>query len=112
LAGEHAPDDPAAERRLVWIGGLPVIESSGGKQRRVILPNQTTDVTVTLPQEKSAWLLELIQRATPVRAKKGEGYPSFQEVRAGYPFGGSKGFDGLLKTDRWRKVRAAGLLLV
>src|SRR5574341_9187 len=111
LAGEHAPDVAAAERCLVWIGGTPVIESAGGKQSRVILPNRTTDVTITLPQEKSAWLLELIHRATPIREKAGEGYPSFQEVRAGYPFGGSKGFEGLLKSDRWRRVRAAGLLL-
>jgi radical SAM superfamily enzyme YgiQ (UPF0313 family) len=112
LADASDQDDPAGERRLVWIGGRPESEPTGRGWSRVILPNQTMDVTLRLPREKAAWFLEVIREATPAREKQGEGYPSFQEVRAGYPFGGPRGFDRLLATAAWRKVRAAGLLPV
>jgi len=112
LAETSQGDAPEAERRLVWIGGLPVSEPLGKTHRRIILPNRVEDVEVRMPTDRGAWLLELIEAATPVRDRRGGGYPSFTEVRARYPFGGTRGFNALVRSQSWRRARAAGLLLV
>lgn len=112
LAEKTSEDDPRAERRFVWIGGTPVIESARGKSQRVILPGRTEDVEVLLEPAKAAWLIELIHQATPTRGKRGEGYPSLKEVRAQYPLGGPRAFDALVRSAAWKKARTSGLLLV
>ncbi|MEK6602840.1 MAG: radical SAM protein, partial [Nitrospirota bacterium] len=112
LAETSTGDDPTAERRLVWIGGTPVIEPSGKHHRRIILPNRVEDAEVRMPPDRAAWLLELIEAATPARDKRGAGYPSLKDVRDRYPFGGTRGFDALLRSQSWRQARAVGLLLV
>ena len=112
LAETSTGDDPTAERRLVWIGGTPVIEPSGKHHRRIILPNRVEDAEVRMPPDRAAWLLELIETATPVRGKRGGEYPLLKDVRARYPFGGARGFDAMLRSQSWRQARAVGLLLV
>jgi hypothetical protein len=78
----------------------------------VILPNRAADTETRLQPAKATWLLDLIQQSTPACKKHGEGYPALKDVRATYPFGGNRGFDALVKSVPWKKVRAAGLLLV
>jgi len=112
LADRLRDEDPAAERHVVWIGGAPVVEPSGRDYRRVILPNRTEDADLRVSNDKAVWLTELIRAATPARDKRGEGYPSLKEVRARYPLGGPRGFDVLFRSQAWKKVRKAGLLLV
>ncbi len=111
LATQQRDGDPLAERRFVWIGGRPVVEQHR-KKCRVILPNKTEDATVTLTPETSAWLMELIQSATPARAKQGETYPSLKHVRETYPLGGAAGFDRCRQSVAWNSARSIGLLLV
>lgn len=111
-AGTARADDPTAERRLVWIGGAPALETSKGKNRLVILPSRTEDIELRVDAEKALWLVELIRAATPTRGKRGEGYPSLKALRAGYPLGGPRSFDALVRSSAWRQARAAGLLLV
>jgi hypothetical protein len=112
LAERSDGDDPTAARCLAWIGGTPVIEPSGKHHRRIILPNCVEDVAVRMLPDRAAWLLDLIEAATPARDKRGRGYPALADVRARYPFGGTRGFDALLRSQSWRHARAAGLLLV
>ncbi len=110
LAGTTA-DDPAAERRFVWIGGTPVSETSAGGRRRVILPARTHDREVRLDAKQATWLLDLLQVATPTERTRRQGYPHVADVRAGYPLG-PKAFDRLRRSMSWQAVREAGLLLV
>ena len=112
LAEISTGDAPAAERCLVWIGGTPAIEPSGKNHRRIILPNRVEDVEVRMPPDRATWLLDLIEAATPARDRRGGGYPSLMDIRARYPFGGTRGFNALLRSQSWRQARAAGLLLV
>ena len=112
LAERSDGDDPTAARCLAWIGGTPVIEPSGKHHRRIILPNCVEDVAVRMLPDRAAWLLDLIEAATPARDKRGKGYPALADVRARYPFGGTRGFDALLRSQSWRHARAAGLLFV
>ena len=100
------------QRRVVWIGGEPVVEPCGKDRCRLILPTRTEDAEARLPAERAAWLVGLIREATPTRDKRGEGYPLLKDVRARYPFGGSRGFDAMLRSVTWQKAREAGLLLV
>ncbi|TAJ25813.1 MAG: radical SAM protein, partial [Nitrospirae bacterium] len=104
-------DDPAAERKFIWTGGTPAIEPTKGTGRRVILPSRTDDTELRLDPVKAAWLVELIRAATPIRGKRGQGYPSLKQVRASYPLGGPA-FDVLLRSATWKKTRSVGLLLV
>ena len=105
-------EDPTAERRCVWVGGTPVVESAGKSRCRVILPTRVEDVDLRMDPERADWLLGLIKAATPERDKRGAGYPALKEVRARYPLGGHRGFDALWRSQPWRHARAAGLLLV
>nr|MBI3613513.1 radical SAM protein [Nitrospirota bacterium] len=112
LTGASLRDDPKAERRIVWIGGTPAVESSKGKSRLVILPSRTEDVTLRMDAEKAAWLVGLLHSATPVRGKQRKNYPVLKEVRASYPLGEPRAFDAWLRSAAWQKARSVGLLLV
>jgi radical SAM superfamily enzyme YgiQ (UPF0313 family) len=111
-ASRPGKDDPEAVRRLVWIGGNPVVEPFTGRQRCVILPNRTEDAVVRIPSDLATWLVDLVHAATPTRDKRGEGYPLLEDVRANFHLGGPRGFDTLLRSVAWKKARKAGLLLV
>ena len=112
LAARVIGDDPLQERRFVWIGGRPVVQPISPDRRRLILPTRTNDQTLTLRRETVDWLVELIQRATPTRGRRDEGYPLLRTVREDYPIGGPKKFDELLRSKTWQNARTAGLLLV
>ncbi|HEY3197043.1 MAG TPA: radical SAM protein [Nitrospirales bacterium] len=112
VRSEEALVEPRSlsERRFVWVGGTPVVENKGSERRRVILPARTEDAEFHLSPEKAAWLVDLIQNATPVPGKR-NGYPRFQEVKGEY-FLGPQAFETLLRSATWKKARAVGLLLV
>ncbi len=97
------------DRKLVWIGGTPVVESIGRGQCRVILPSRNDDADVRMSAEQAAWVAGLIRSATPNRGAR---YPVLKDVRAQYPAGGPRGFDSMLRSAAWKQTRAAGLLLV
>ncbi len=99
-------------RRFVWIGGEPVVERSRRSRCRLMLPNPVEDAEVRLSPDKAEWLLTLIRTATPARAKHGQRYPLLRDVRARFPFGGSRVFDALLRSAAWQKARTVDLLLV
>jgi hypothetical protein len=90
--------DPAPDRKLVWIGGVPVIEPAKRGRCRVILPGRTADAELELTSGQAAWLAELIRSATPA---PGARYPAAaRDSESGVP------------ASAWRQARAAGLLLV
>ena len=109
LKARTRKDTPQAERRLVWLGGQPVCEPAGTRTR-LILPGRTTDATLTLATPQAEWLQALIARATPRAARAGS-YALLAEERATFP-GTPHACDAFLTTAAWRKIRAAGLLLV
>ncbi len=98
------------ERRLVWIGGSPVLENTGQKLCRVILPGRREDAVFRLPLKTATWLVELIHKATPIKGRRDD-YPSLKQLRNDY-FLGSEAFDELLQSAAWKKTRFAGLLQV
>ncbi len=100
--------DPAPDRRLVWIGGIPVIEPAARGRARVILPGRTADAEVEVTPEQAAWLAGLVRSATPA---PGARYPALPDVRSRHP-GGAKGFEAMLRSAAWKQARVAGLLLV
>jgi radical SAM superfamily enzyme YgiQ (UPF0313 family) len=112
LAARPTTDDPLLERRCVWLGGSPVVQPVSPVRCRLILPTRTEDHTLLLRPEIAEWLVDVIRQATPSRDRRGEGYPHLQTLRADYPFGGSKGFDRLMRSKGWQAARAAGLVLV
>jgi hypothetical protein len=104
-----ATDDAQAERRFVWLGGLPVWEQAG-KKTRLILPGHSCDQTITLANPQAQWLHDLIQHSTTQNSPS-RLYPLVRETKATFP-GTVKEFEVLLSTTSWKKVRKAGLLLV
>lgn len=96
------------DRRFVWIGGTPVVESLARGRCRVILPGRRHDADLRLSAEQADWLIELIRSATPARGVR---YPTVSEARAGHP-GAARGFETLLHSAAWKQARSAGLLLV
>ena len=109
LKGRVVEDDPLAERRFVWLGGQPVCEPAG-RRTRLILPGRTSDHAVTLSTEQAEWLDDLIQRSTPHSAPSSP-YPLLRDTKTTFP-GTAKDFETFLSSTSWKKVRAAGLLLV
>jgi hypothetical protein len=102
-------NDPKAERRFVWLGGKPVCEPVG-RRTRLILPGHTSDEAVTLPNQQTQWLDNLIRQSTP-HNNPSRPYPLLRETKTTFP-GTVKEFETFLGTTSWKKVRNAGLLLV
>jgi hypothetical protein len=109
LKSRVVEDDPQAERRFVWLGGQPVCEPVG-KRTRLILPGRTSDHAVTLSTQQAKWLEDLIQRSTPHRVPSSP-YPLLRDTKTSFP-GTAKDFETFLSGTSWKKVRAAGLILV
>jgi hypothetical protein len=109
LKKRFVTDDPRAERRFVWLGGQPVCEPAG-RRTRLILPGHASDQAVTLADEQALWLDRLIQQSTP-QDNPSHPYPLLREVKTTFP-GTVKDFETFLGTTSWKKIRAAGLLLV
>ena len=102
-------DDPHVERRVVWLGGTPVV-TARAKHARVILPGRTSDSAVSMSKPHAVWLADLIQQSTP-KNKPSHPYPLLREAQSAFP-GNPKEFATYLDSPSWKKVRAAGLLLV
>jgi radical SAM superfamily enzyme YgiQ (UPF0313 family) len=109
LKNRIVEDDPQAERRFVWLGGQPVCENVGRKTR-LILPGHASDHAVTLIDVQARWLDDLIRQSSP-HNHSSHPYPLLQETRRTFP-GTIKEFETFLGTTSWKKIRAAGLLLV
>jgi tRNA A37 methylthiotransferase MiaB len=108
LKSPLAVDEVRAERRLVWLGGVPVCEPSG-KATRLVLSRNSIARTVVFADRQALWLTDLIKRSTP--RNKPELYPRVQEVRATFPEGQAE-FERFLESRTWKEVRSAGLLLI
>ena len=109
LKSRIVKDDPRAERRSVWLGGRPVCEPIG-KRTRLILPGSTSDHAVTLANEEAQWLDDVIRQSTP-RRNSSNPYPLLRDMKTTFP-GTSEEFEGFLGTTSWKKVHAAGLVLI
>jgi radical SAM superfamily enzyme YgiQ (UPF0313 family) len=109
LRKKTAHDEPALERRLVWLGGTPVLEGTT-KRCRLILPGRLADIAVVLPHDRAAWLDALIKGATPAR-KRLVPYQLLREAEASFP-GDDNEWRDFLSGRVWRQARNAGLLLV
>jgi len=109
LKDRVAQDDPRAERRFIWLGGQPVCESVG-KHTRLILPGHISDQTVTISKREAQWLDSLIRQSTP-QSRSSRSYPFLKETTTTFP-GTAREFELFLGTPSWKKIRAAGLLLV
>ena len=112
LAAPWPEDRSRLERKFVWIGGSPDVEEGRDGQCRLILSNRTMDEEVELRRGQAEWLVNLIQRATPVQEETGHRYPILKEVRAGFPFGGPKDFDRWWDSTMAYQAKKVGLLLV
>lgn len=107
-----SPAPLTAERRCVWIGGRPVVPSTGAARIRIILPSRTDDFTITLSSQQAEWMLRLLHEATPAPSRTNREYPRLAEARQQFPASGPRGFDRFSKTTPWQTIRQAGLLLV
>ncbi|MBM4137946.1 MAG: B12-binding domain-containing radical SAM protein [Nitrospira sp.] len=97
------------ERRCVWLGGHPICESAG-KTTRLYLPGRSDHCPLTLTTDQAQWLAHLIRRSRP-QTSLSPSYPLLQEMHATFP-GGRPEFTAFIQTASWKKLRAAGLLLV
>jgi hypothetical protein len=104
--------ESAQERRVVWIGGTPVLQSMGRTRAQLILPARTDDTVLVLPSATARSLMQLIAAATPRPIPDDRHYPRLTDVRAGFSDMTAEDFKRLLNSAAWRKIRRAGLLLV
>lgn len=102
-------DDPNAERRFVWLGEQPVIEGRRSTAR-LILRSHTGTKTVRFPNQQTKWIEEAIQRSNPLKHRN-RSYPLIREMKESFP-GTDRELKLFLTGSSWRKLRAAGLLLV
>ena len=109
LAGRKPQDDTSVERRCVWIGGSLDLEALG-KRARLHLAGTDLQTAVTLPAAQAIWLKELLDESR-LAQERGTTYPLWREVRGTFP-GPLTEFVSFVSQPSWRKVRAAGLLLV
>jgi radical SAM superfamily enzyme YgiQ (UPF0313 family) len=106
----HRPKEQGfrEERHVVWLGGAVACESVGARST-LTFSWATKDQILRLPRSQARWLEALMRDATPRRTT--QTYPHVREARGGFP-GSESDFTSLLSSAAWKKLRAAGLLLV
>jgi radical SAM superfamily enzyme YgiQ (UPF0313 family) len=102
-------DDPTLERRFVWLGETPVLESVGQKIK-LALPGLDGRCTVTLGDQEARWLENLIGQSAP-HDLTSQSYPILRSISSTFP-SGKEGFEHFIKTASWKAIRSSGLLLV
>jgi hypothetical protein len=102
-------DEAAMERHCVWIGGPPVVESQG-KLVRLHANADDGSLALTLPSAQAMWLSDVLQKSR-LTSERGGKYPLWREVRREFP-GTSGELASLINHRPWKRIRAAGLLLV
>ena len=100
--------DKPLERRVLWIGDTPRFEWTGNRSK-IHLFGKPGNQTVVLPQREARWLEHLIQRSTPPYASGA--YPSWNDAVAEFPDGGPA-LEQFIRSQGWKQVRSAGLLLI
>jgi hypothetical protein len=94
---------------MVWLGGTP--EYAPGKTRAtIVLPGTAGDTVVVLPDGQARWLVELLNHSTPQRSRT-DPYPRFMDSYKAFPET-QKAAEAFFAGPVWKKIRAAGLLLV
>ena len=109
LQKRRSDDATAAERHCVWIGGPPDVQTQG-RRARLHVSGGEKDTAVTLPSAHAMWLSGLLQEGR-LRSEREGTYPSWREVRRAFP-GSTAEFTSFVKQPSWKRIRAAGLLLV
>jgi radical SAM superfamily enzyme YgiQ (UPF0313 family) len=109
LEQHHAENDAKAERRSIWMGHPPVVESRGSRARLLVAASNK-EMAVTLPTAQAAWLNQLLQDCS-LGKERGGTYPLWRDARRAFP-GTAADFTLFLQQPPWRKIRDAGLLLV
>ncbi|MFY9269283.1 MAG: radical SAM protein [Candidatus Manganitrophaceae bacterium] len=109
----EARDD--LDRRLVWLGGMPLIRSVESKKRGnrvdLIFPGWDEDGVLRLEPAVADWCRDLLDRSRP-RGKKGAPLVRLSEAAETYPASAKESFSHFLQGSAWRTLRAAGLLLI
>ena len=102
-------DDPAKERRVVWLGGQPDCEI-GRRKTALTLTGRAKPIRMALPHATARWLSDVLCHAMPANDSSCK-YPRVSDAAAEFP-GGLERFNRFLSTATWRTIRRAGLLLV
>ncbi|MGE0642895.1 MAG: radical SAM protein [Nitrospira sp.] len=96
------------ERHCVWLGSTVRCESNGS-QSRLIHSHEGTDDMILLPASQARWIEQLINEATP--RSPSQKYPYLQQAYSQFP-GTREDGKSFQQTLAWKRVRAAGLVLV
>ncbi len=101
-------DSQTTERRCVWLGG-PVAIDYSGMSATLVLTEQPTHQTITLPKVRAEWLQQVITQSTPQRTS--QPYPHMRDVTSSFP-GTEQDFQSFLHSSSWKTIRSTGLVLV
>lgn len=109
------PSREDLERRVVWLGGAPLIRplrtKKGAGHVSLILPGWEEDGEIRLEPPFAGWCRDLLDQSRP-RGRKGASFLRLSEAGALYPASASRSFPKFLRSRAWRTLRAAGLLLI
>jgi radical SAM superfamily enzyme YgiQ (UPF0313 family) len=107
LAKRRALDDARAERRAVWLGLPPVFEF---RRRCVKLYVSGHRIGLTMTSEEANWLNGVLQASAVAKDRDGI-YPFWRDVKKAFP-GTADDMTSFMQQPSWKRIRAAGLLLV
>lgn len=109
LKQRSGEDDPAIERRLVWLGKQPSLETKGSKTW-LNLQDGPKHRKIILPPADASWIQDVILASTPGN-QPSTSYPLLRQVAESFP-GDADRFRRFLQTPAWKRLRSSGLLLI
>lgn len=110
--GAPRADARVRQGRMVWLGEPPVIEGRRGTRTTMVFPTKQADTVLRLPHELADWLSNVVTAARPLGKAKDVPYPSLESIRQRFPAQSVGGFERWTRDPAWRRVRAAGLLIL
>jgi hypothetical protein len=101
------------DRRVVWLGGKSSIGLLNDQSKKVMfhLPGGDEECSISLEPLLAEWCQEVLEKSRP-RERKQAPFLRVGELKESYPASPKKPFDTFIKSNEWKAIRAAGLLLL
>jgi hypothetical protein len=102
---------PDLDRRLIWLGGNPLIQSSGKGMVSLLLPGYEAISSIKVAAKLAEWLQSILIASIP-HSRGGKPFLRISEAATRFPVPAGQSFKAFQKSEEWKVLCESGLLMI